>query len=760
MPSIFTEIRQWANTLPYWEQAALDKILAGTKLTDLDYDQLMQYLLEDNGLAEPVGKRPKLQFNNSDSAELQSSSGQLRLVKIFNMQNVNALVSGQSITFGPALTAIFGANGSGKSGYARVFGCAGFTRGDKKVLPNITQPFSDNTVLSADIEISDGTSAKIIHYQIGGQCPELATFYVFDSTSVQVHLTELNTFSFSPAGLFYLTQLADVTDKVREHLKVRIENCTKQHDFGLLFQGKSVVTGLIANLGPEINLEALRQMAKLTPGETKRIKDLDTEIARLKSQDILLQLSKLAKTIGYLNNLTSRLSEVESKLSNDVINDIGKSVDLYLERESAAQHVSVDQFKSEHFTQTGSDVWGNFIVAAKSLAEAEKTPDKPYPQTDDCCLLCQQSLSPEARDLLLRLWAFLEGEAQEKLSKAQGILEEKRKRLATIDLNFFDNQSASYIFLQEHNIELRKQVTTFIETCSQRQEIALRIIDTHAKSTMPQIPNSGLSKIAEIIQALQTQHDRLEKENPLQKIAELEQQLLNLHHREMLGQHLSKIESYIQKLIWAKRANKIGSNTKHITQKYKELFEQVVTDRYIQLFEQTLRDLQRPLRVKIKTKGRKGGTYKQIILEADPTAPLELVAPNMVLSEGEKRAVALADFLTEAALDTTSSGIILDDPVTSLDLEWRKTIAFILANEASCRQVIVFTHDLPFLYFLKDYAEKKPVDIVTHWIKRGDYDDKPGYVFLDNCPAMEREYRKTKSLFGNLKYYEKPVVRL
>jgi hypothetical protein len=157
MPSVSAEIRQWATKLPYWEQAALDKISIGEP-TDSDYNELLQYLLEDESLVEPTGQRSKLQFGNNASIALQSSAGQLRLIKIFNMQNINALVAGQSITFGPALTAIFGANGSGKSGYARVLGCAGFTRGDKEVLPDITQPFSPNAILSADIEVSDGTS--------------------------------------------------------------------------------------------------------------------------------------------------------------------------------------------------------------------------------------------------------------------------------------------------------------------------------------------------------------------------------------------------------------------------------------------------------------------------------------------------------------------------------------------------------------------------------------------------------------------------
>jgi len=36
------------------------------------------------------------------------------------------------------------------------------------------------------------------------------------------------------------------------------------------------------------------------------------------------------------------------------------------------------------------------------------------------------------------------------------------------------------------------------------------------------------------------------------------------------------------------------------------------------------------------------------------------------------------------------------------------------------------------------------VDMATHWVKRGDNDDKPGYVFLDNSPALERDYRKAR----------------
>ena len=73
-----------------------------------------------------------------------------------------------------------------------------------------------------------------------------------------------------------------------------------------------------------------------------------------------------------------------------------------------------------------------------------------------------------------------------------------------------------------------------------------------------------------------------------------------------------------------------------------------------------------------------------------------------VLSEGEFRCVALAGFMTELATNNSDSGIILDDPVSSLVHLHREAIAKRLAEEGRKRQVIVFTHDLPFLFLLRN----------------------------------------------------------
>lgn len=741
MTNVFSEIVQWLEKLPFWEQAAFEKIFVGVQCAEADYDELVQYLLEDAGLAAPAGQRPELQFKSA-TAVSEYTSGQIKLLQISNTQNVNALVPGQTLTFGPALTAIFGANASGKSGYARILGCAGFTRGDKEVLPDITQCFDTPAVLSADITIYDGTTTKMVPYEIGNPCPELAQFYVFDSTSVLRHLIGSNKFSFSPASLFYLTRLADLTDKVRGCLRIKIEEYSQPHNFSMLFPGESAVANLIANLGPETSLEELKQLAALTSEEKKHIQKLDKQIAQLKTKDKDAQISDLNQSIQDLVNLAKQLHAIEGELCRDAIDEIARAVNRYVEKESNAQRLGIDQFKSEHFTQAGSEVWYRFVEAAKALAEAEQSLEKPYPQPDDYCLLCQQHLTVEARNLLLRLWDFLKDEAQASLDEARSHLAEERQALSELDLDFFNDQLVSYRCLQLNDQTLLMEVANFIKVCQKRLDLALRLIDSHVEETMPQMPSSGINRISKLISTLNKQREELEKENTSQQIATLQQQLVGLQHREMLSQKLSEISAYVQRRIWAQQASKVGSDTGHITRKHNELFKQLVTERYIELFQNTLSDLQRPLKVKIETMGLKGAAYKQIALEVAPT--VADATPDRVLSEGEKRAVALADFLTEVALDTTSSGIVLDDPVTSLDLEWRETIAYMLAEEAKHRQVIVFTHDLLFLYFLKKHAEEIAVDVAAHWIKRGEDDDKPGHVYCNNCPALERDYRTAK----------------
>ena len=97
-----------------------------------------------------------------------------------------------------------------------------------------------------------------------------------------------------------------------------------------------------------------------------------------------------------------------------------------------------------------------------------------------------------------------------------------------------------------------------------------------------------------------------------------------------------------------------------------------------------------------------------------------------IFSEGEHRCVALAAFLAELVTSKQRSGIVFDDPMSSLDHVHRKAVAARLVEEARHRQVIVFTHDLAFLFELRRECEAKDCPVQYQTVVR--QQSRPGFI--------------------------------
>jgi len=739
MNVVQTKIFEWAIDLPYWEQFALQQVIDGKSLGGNDYELLLNYMLEDIGLSKSKVDRPILRFD--EEIITVSPNIKVQLTAISDLRNINALASNQRLEFGPQLTAIFGKNGSGKSGYARVLGSAAFTRGDKTILPNVLEPVDEEIEQTAIITIKEDGVEKELLYKVGENCPQLAGYYVFDSTAVFVHMSKPNEIVFSPAGLAWLPKLAEITDHVRILLDKEIAERAKKQDFRIYFSGQSEVTELIEQLSYDTDTAVLEQLATLSPSEGARRKQLPIQVAEFRLRNSEEIVKDLRQTQTDLDKLLKHLENVEEALSDQVVDEFRKAMVEQQKWEKRAKELSSERFVSVDINQTSLDTWINFIRAARELARTIEIEGRSYPQIGEQCLLCHQPLTSEAVGFIQQLWNFLDEEIQEALERSNKRLKKLRQEIRNLNLSFFNPQAVWYRYLSKHNPQTVKDIEHFLERCGQRKTI---LLDSQRPSELEDahlipLPENPSNQVEHVLQTLKTEIEKVEEEDASDEIARLEAEKNLLDHRFILSEKKGEIIAYVENLKWAETAKKKRGSTRHITQKYNELFKELVTNQYIAIFEKTLKKLGRPLNVTIKTRGKKGTTIRTVVVTADDSIS-KRVPPDKVLSEGEKRAVALADFLTEVTIDQSSRGIILDDPVTSLDLSWRKEIAEILVEEASSQQVIVFTHDLPFLYFLKSFAEKASVQTRTHWIQRRD--DRPGYVFLDNSPALEREYRK------------------
>ncbi len=733
MTKTLNQIVEWIQTRPFWEQAILKMHLDGKAPQDEDYEKLIQWCLEDKKLNTINYEKPVIDWKGISPNSSNSSKESVKLKKIFDLQNVNALTNKQSLTFHPNLTLIYGANGSGKSGYSRILANLGFSRGDIKILPNVfSEKLSSEPEFDLELEING--EIKNLHFEIGKEFQRIGGVYVFDSSSVEKHITKSEKISFSPSGLKYLTKLSDVITETVKNFETTFGEYSKSHSFERFFQGESEVKELIGKLDIKSEFKRLEELSNVSKANLNEETQLESKIADLRIRSVDIKISDCKKKIEDLEGLVKKLSQAEESLSKDIVSQVEEEIKNFLVLKSKTSEHGLERFQSSEISNIGTNEWHQFIDAAIAFAKTQES----YPNNESECLLCYQKLTPESLKLINSLQVFLQEDLQDKLREMELNISNRIKNIQQIDLSFFKENEIGYNYLSETSLDLVTRVCDFINVSKNRKELIIKSLQDFSKLSLKKEHSFRLSEIKNHIILLENEIKQLTNSNPKLEIEECEKKLTEIKHRVTLKANWDLIKEYKDKKEWHGKSKKALGTTVHITKKYNELFKSLVTDHYIALFKQILKELNCPMNVEISTRGEKGKVLRKIVL----THSRDKNTPDQILSEGEKRAVAIADFLTEATLDENSAVMVLDDPITSLDYDWKDIMAKRLISEAEDKQVIIFTHDLPFLFQLKKYCKEKDLECFCHTIERG-VDDSPGYIQEDYVPESVEEYKST-----------------
>ena len=217
-------------------------------------------------------------------------------------------------------------------------------------------------------------------------------------------------------------------------------------------------------------------------------------------------------------------------------------------------------------------------------------------------------------------------------------------------------------------------------------------------STLPKLADTGLQNT---IDALESRATALLADDESDERKALRAELAELQDRQWLSGVKDDVLAEIERLKSLSALEMALKDTRPnvITQKNTVLSEALITDRLRSRFAQEIDHLNLAgLAIELtQARSQHGISRFRVSL-------IEGRSDNAgdILSEGEYRCVALAGFMAELATNDSGSGIIFDDPVSSLDHLHREAIAKRLAEEGRQRQVIVFTHDLPFLFMLRN----------------------------------------------------------
>ena len=729
-----SNVKAFADELSYWEKFLAEKILSGTVISDKDIDAAYSYLLEGLNL-KPETVKPEIIINYKTKNATRYKFD-LQLSKLENVEGVNALSENQIIEFSPNMSIIYGATGSGKSGNVRLMKKVFYSKTAEEIVPNIYLTIGHKPI-SANFTFHSTDEDILLKIPDESTNSEFEQFAVFDNKSVIKHLEQKNPFEFRPAGLSFFTEFIDALEQVQKKLNDEILNRKSENNFSDLFDGDSEIKTLIENLSAQTNISELEKYVPFPEKdeEEKRRIEKDYDELLLASKGKEKEIKAFENIIQLISTNKQSITSLNKFFATDYLTQIQNAISDCIGKEAIAKKEGIESFNTDKIKNIGSVEWKNFIKAAEHFANKQNEGNDFYPENGDNCLLCLQPLLPDAQQLIKSYWIYNKSLAEENSKKAQETLDKFKKEFEEIKFELFDDENILTAWLSE---KYPKILSDLKQSLIKQKTLASSVISDIVKKS----PNKRaeiktnlkdhetlISSIDSLIRLLKTNQQSVELERLLKNKT-------TLIHKEKLNIHFTKFQTYINNQKWISKTEEINWMTvkKKTTDREKYLWEKYFNQKYIDTFNKECEGLKGNFGISISHTGTAGTSFRQMFIANRN--------PSTILSEGEQKVIALADFLSEMQLSEVNRGIIFDDPVNSLDDNRKKDIALRLVNESINKQVVIFTHDLLFVSHLITICEESHISFMCHWIENRD--GKPGQIWLNNAPSHEKVYRNAE----------------
>lgn len=369
---------------------------------------------------------------------------------------------------------------------------------------------------------------------------------------------------------------------------------------------------------------------------------------------------------------------------------------------------SEESLSSEPLPGAGEEVWQKLYNAAKAYSIEKAYPTQgffPVVHDNSLCVLCMQPLSSEAKIRMVRFKDFMEKTIKKQVETARDELDTIRTTLEGLDIPVVEIYQDAVDEIEGRDKELADELKTYLLAAPTRRDVMVEAAVEKREFEAPELQELCGDRFTKIINALEKEAEQMLKAAEPETLQRMIEEQAELLARKLLSTRIQNIKAYVGQLKVARKYDECIEETgsKKVTEKGKEILTGALTPK-----------LQKALRVELDALniGHIPLHLKATGSEGETRHKLELVGCQVpdktnltdILSEGEQHVVAVAGFLAELGVSSTTSPIIFDDPVCSLDHLYRTKIAERLAKEAAFRQVIVFTHDIAFLLELEAKA--------------------------------------------------------
>jgi energy-coupling factor transporter ATP-binding protein EcfA2 len=698
---------EWTTNHGDWSKLLISKIVtAESPLSQSERQEIFNYFLQSLNLHAGL---PALTISKPTYTP---TAKQILLDSLSDITGVNRLAKNQTVDFAKNITIIYGENGTGKTGYSRILKTLGFSYDtNKTILPNI---YATTEPQSASINFKSNDNPQTFIWNGANTNSELENISVFNSSCVQFSISD-RSLIVSPIG-FHLFQLVSdelnaltqlLNRKITAHptTLVWLENLTPgtpQHTF-------------IATLSAASTEQKLTELSNYTPIHEKTLTVKEAELATLNKallqsqiQTLRSQIAELDLIIGKIETAKTLLNDTNWQVLLEIIREISE-----LEGKTQTGIKEIAEERGIEFYQTTE--FNSFIQAAESYIKIISKPE--YPEEGDTCVYCLQPLDNSASKLLKSYRTLLNDKTQEILRALRKKKAELIQQVSQVDTNLTFHQptfgtdenqaSIQPREIKDYNTNLDVFKASFISgevTQGSTFTFDYQTIITFLTDKRT-ILNTSLTQKLESLANLATREAALKKE-----IAELKD-------RKFLSGKVAEVKTAItnHKVVGTLNNNATSFNTTSISRKTSSAREELVQQDFEDLFKKELIALRKAnLKIDLSFGTDRGNS--KVFQNINRHALAD------ILSEGEQKAIALAEFLSELQLDNIKAPIVFDDPVNSLDHRIIDEVGKRLIELSKQRQVIIFTHSILFLHSLiqqseLDHHKQVNIQFIFHRVK-------------------------------------------
>lgn len=777
------DVIAWANTLPVWLGDTVRRLLlAGeASLSAQDYVEILA-LAKAELLLEPyptdlVPIPPAAgKFSGAPATKIP-----VTLLSIDDVRNVNIIKSGQSQPFAESgITVVYGANGSGKSGYARILKMACKARDkDEAILPNVFAKTPIGTP-TATLRVKKGAIPSDITWTQGiDPDPVLTNLTVFDGRCARVITDARNEISYLPYGTEVFQKTADIVLRVRGDLQGEITQLMPVQDSAVVAGTSSAV--FLESLSASTTDEAIQEATVWSSQEDLQLLAKEDLARESDSTRATQEIERLDKIKGRVNDAITAVSGFVTAcapITNEAIENT--LAELNAAQRAHALAVAERQTPEPLAGVATTNQWEILYAAAKQYSEEIAYPGEPFPKTSDAvCVLCQQPLGEQAVARFARFKRFMEDATSTALTGKRDALRSLRENLGALvplsgapldsicdEIAGWDANTASVLRSYHTGLTERKTaaLTLLVEGEEPKNALSLAPWPVSPEGLLQAVVETLTKKVSEITNAAKPE-----------EYEKLTASINELKSRKALSLRKADIEGFVIKARRNASLSEAASTlrTQEITRQGTAVIRKNLTPELVDAFKSELIALGATrVPVSIKPSGVAGETAHEMLLEG--ALAQGRAHTSQVLSEGEARVIAIAGFLAELQVADHNNAIIFDDPVSSLDHVFTRKTAARIAAEGLKRQVIVFTHNIAFLMELEDACEAlakagTPVSLTIHTLRRG---GKSAGITMDGAPwhamkinqraqYLEESVHKIKHLHDeNMAEYNKEAAYL